>query len=140
LNCLLDTNVIFEMRRIRLGRGERAVEAWAKSVEAEDLFLSAITVQELEIGILLTERRDPIQGRLLRTSLDRYVLPAFAERILPVDTAVALRSAKFHVPNPHQVRDGLIAGTALVHGMAVATRNTAHFETTGVALLNPWQE
>jgi hypothetical protein len=136
---LLDTNVISEMRRIRLGRGDRAVETWAKSVKAGDLFLSAITVQELEIGVLLTERRDPFQGALLRSWLDLYVLPAFAGRILPVDTTVALRSAKFHVPNPHPIRDGLIAGTALVHGMTVATRNTVHFESTGVALLNPWQ-
>jgi toxin FitB len=66
------------------------------------------------------------------------VLPAFAGRILTVDTAVAQRSARLHVPNPRPVRDGLIAATALVHGMTVVTRNVADFEPCGVAWLNPW--
>jgi toxin FitB len=75
---------------------------------------------------------------VLRTWLDNHVLPAFAGRILPVGTAVALRSARLHVPGPSPIRDGLIAGTALVHGMTVVTRNVADFALTGVALLNPW--
>lgn len=135
---LLDTNVLSEMRRIRLGRGDRNVEAWAGKVEAGDLFLSAVTVEELEIGVLLAERRDPLQGGILRRWLNGYVLPAFSLRILPIDAAVAQRSARFHVPDPHPVRDGLIAATALVHGMAVVTRNTVHFKSTGVAIVNPW--
>jgi toxin FitB len=136
---LVDTNVLSEMRRIRLGRGDRSVEAWANSVNAVDLFLSAITIEELEIGVLLSERRDPPQGMILRAWLDGYVLPAFTGRILPIDMAVALRSAKFHVPDPHPIRDGLIAATALLHGMTVITRNTTHFIPTGVPVLNPWQ-
>jgi toxin FitB len=136
---LVDTNVLSEMRRILLGRGDRSVKAWANSVHAVDLFLSAITVEELEIGVLLVERRDPSQGLILRAWLNGYVLPAFAARILPVDMAVALRSARFHVPDPHPVRDGLIAATALIHGMTVITRNTAHFVSTSVPVLNPWQ-
>ena len=136
---LLDTNVVSELRRIRHGRGDRNVETWANGVRAEDLFLSAITVEELEIGVLLIERRDTSQGALLRKWLDRYLLPAFSGRILSIDTEVALRSATFHVPNPHPVRDGLIAATALVHGMTVATRNIAHFDLTGTAVFNPWQ-
>lgn len=136
---LVDTNVLSEMRRILLGRGDRSVEAWANSVQVADLFLSAITVEELEIGVLLAERRNPSQGHILRAWLNGYVLPTFTGRILPVDTAVALRSAKFHVPDPHPIRDGLIAATALLHGMTVITRNTAHFVSTGVLVLNPWQ-
>jgi hypothetical protein len=103
------------------------------------MFLSAITVEELEIGVLLAERRDPYQGCILRAWLNGYVLPTFTGRILPVDMAVALRSAKFHVPDPRPIRDGLIAATALLHGMTVITRNTAHFASTGVLVLNPWQ-
>lgn len=112
--------------------------AWADSVEASDLYLSAIVVQELEIGVLLAERRDPSQGALLRAWLNGHVLPAFSGRILSVDTAVAQRSARLHVPAPRPVRDGLIAATALVHGMTVVTRNVVDFDSTGVSILNPW--
>ena len=135
---VLDTNVVSELRKIRLGRADVNVGQWADSVDAVDLYLSAITLQELEIGILLAERRDPAQGAMFRTWFDSHVLPAFAGRILPVDTAVAMRSARLHVPDPRPVRDCLIAATALVHGMTVVTRNTADFEVSGVRLLNPW--
>lgn len=135
---VLDTNVVSELRKIRLGRADKHVAQWADSVDTADLYLSAITVQELEIGVLLAERRDPAQGAMFRTWLDSHVLPAFAGRILTVDTAVAIRSAKLHVPNPLPVRDCLIAATALVHGMTIVTRNIVDFEASGVMLLNPW--
>lgn len=135
---LLDTNVVSELRRVRLGKADANVAAWADSVQAADLYLSVTTVQELEIGVQLLERRDATQGRVLRSWLDRQVLPAFDGRILPVDSAVALRSAALHVPNPRPVRDGLIAATALLHGLGVVTRNTGDFEPTGVRTLNPW--
>ena len=135
---LLDTNVVSELRKIRLGRADPHVAAWADSVEATDLYLSVITLQELEIGVLLAERRDPSQGAVFRAWLNAHVLPAFSGRILSIDTAVAQRSARLHVPDPRPVRDGLIAATALVHGMTVVTRNVADFEPTGVLVLNPW--
>jgi len=135
---LLDTNVVSELRKIRLGKADPHVADWADSVDAVDLYLSVITVQELEIGVLLAERRDPSQGAIFRAWLNSHVLPAFTGRILVVDTAVAQRSARIHVPDPRPVRDGLIAATALVHGMTVVTRNVADFVPTGVATLDPW--
>ena len=138
LMYLLDTNVVSELRKVRAGKADVRVAAWADSVDVADLFLSAISVQELEIGVLLVERRDPAQGAMLRTWLDGHVLPAFAGRILAVDTAVAVRSARLHVPDPGPLRDSFIAATALVHGMTVVTRNIADFETADVPLLNPW--
>jgi hypothetical protein len=135
---LLDTNVVSELRKIRLGKADDHVADWADSVDAGDLYLSVITIQELEIGVLLAERRDPSQGAVLRAWLNSHVLPAFTGRILAVDTVVAQRSARLHVPDPRPVRDGLIAATALVHGMVVATRNVADFEPMGVSTLNPW--
>ena len=135
---LLDTNVVSELRKVRLGKANRSVAKWADSVDAADLFLSAITIQELEMGVLLAERRDPSQGAIFRAWLNGHVLPAFNGRVLPVDIAVAQRSARFHVPDPRPVRDALIAATALVHGMSVVTRNVADFEPTGVVILNPW--
>lgn len=136
---VLDTNVVSELRKVRLGRADKHVAQWADSVDSVDLYLSAITVQELEIGVLLAERRDPPQGAIFRTWLDNHVLPAFAGRILSVDTAVARRSAQLHVPDPRPVRDCLIAATALVHAMTVVTRNVSDFESSGVMLLNPWE-
>jgi toxin FitB len=135
---LLDTNVISELRKVRSGKADPRVAAWSDSVDVVDLYLSVITVQELEIGVLLAERRDATQGGLLRAWFSSHVLPAFEGRILPVDVEVALRSAGLHVPDPRPVRDGLIAATALVHGMQVVTRNTIDFEPAGVRTLNPW--
>ena len=135
---VLDTNVVSELRKVRLGKADARVASWAESVDAADLYLSAITVQELEIGVLLAERRDPTQGAVFRVWLDSHVMPAFAGRILPVDIAVAQRSARLHIPDPRPVRDGLIAATALVHGMTIVTRNLADFEPSGARLLNPW--
>ena len=135
---LLDTNVVSELRKIRFGRADKNVEQWADSVDAVDLYVSAITVQELEVGVLLAERRDPPQGVIFRAWLESHVLPAFAGRILPVDTAVAQRCAALHVPDPRPAMDSLIAATALVHGMTLVTRNVADFQSSGVVLLNPW--
>ena len=136
---LLDTNVVSELRKARTGRADPRVTAWASTIPASDLFLSVIVVQELEIGILQVERRDQAQGVLLRAWLEDHVLPTFSDRLLPVDAAIARRSARLHVPDPRPYRDGLMAATALVRGMTVVTRNVSDFATTGVALLNPWE-
>lgn len=136
---LLDTNVVSELRKANSARVDRGVKAWAESVDKEAMFLSAITVLELELGTLLMERRNPAQGKVLRSWMENHVLPAFAGRVLAVDTPVALRCASLHVPNPRSYRDSLIAASAMVHGMTVVTRNVSDFEPTGVAILNPWK-
>lgn len=134
---LLDTNVVSELRKA--GKADPHVRRWAARISPTALYLSVISVLELEIGILRVERRDPSQGAILRTWLDQRVLPTFEDRILPIDTPVARRCAHLHIPDPHSDRDALIAATALLHGMTVVTRNTANFEKTGAPLLNPWQ-
>lgn len=136
---LLDTNVVSELRKVRAGKADPHVARWADGMDAAELFVSVVTLQELEIGVLLAERKDAPKGAMLRTWLDHHVLPAFAERVLPVDNAVALRSARLHVPEPRPVRDALIAATALVHGMTVVTRNLVDFRPMGVNLIDPWQ-
>jgi len=135
---LLDTNVVSELRRTRGGGADLNVVAWAEGLPAGLLFVSAVSVFELELGVLLAERRDGVQNAALRAWLDRQVIPAFAGRILPIDLAVARRAAALHVPDPCPERDALIAATALVHGLKVATRNVGDFERTGVAVVNPW--
>jgi len=134
---LLDTNAISELRKAKTGH--RRVKAWARSISATTLFLSSISILELEIGILLVARRDSVQGKLLRSWMDGHVLPAFDVRVLAVDTAVAQRCATVHVPNPRSDRDAEIAATALVHGLTVVTRNVEDFEPAGVKILDPWQ-
>jgi predicted nucleic acid-binding protein len=133
---LLDTNVVSALRRPN--DVDANVRTWAANVQLAELFLSTITVLEIERGILLIERRDPAQAAILRTWLEGHVLTDFAGRIFPVDVPVARRCAPLHVPDRQPERDAMIAATALVHGLTVITRNTADFTGTGVALLNPW--
>jgi toxin FitB len=135
---ILDTNVVSELRKAKAGKADRRVVAWAAGVATGSLYLSAITVLELETGVLSIERRDRAQGNVMRKWMDEQVMPAFAGRILAVDAQVALRCAKLHVPDRLSDRDALIAATALVHGMTVVTRNVADFKAAKVALINPW--
>ncbi len=137
---LLDTNVVSELRKVKTGKADKNVVAWAETRATNDLFLSVITILELELGVGLLERRDELQGKMLRIWLENQVLPAFENRILPVDTAVARRCAKLHIPNPCAERDALIAATALVHKMTVVTRNIADFLGTGVEIFNPFEQ
>jgi predicted nucleic acid-binding protein len=137
---LLDTNIVSELRKVRSGKANPGVAAWASNMSAAELFVSAITIHELEHGVLLTERSDAAQGAVLRTWLDQSVAAAFADRVLVVDEDVARRAASLHVPNPAPFRDALIGGTALVHGMAVVTRDRKDFERfDGLEIVNPWR-
>ena len=135
---ILDTNVVSELRRAASGNADKNVVRWAARVPPGELYLSVVTVLELEIGVLLVERLDPAQGKLLRRWITEQVQPAFEGRVLDIDTVVAQRCARLHVPDPRSERDALIAATALVHGMTVATRNVADFELLNVPLVNPW--
>ncbi|MGC1650873.1 MAG: type II toxin-antitoxin system VapC family toxin [Candidatus Sulfotelmatobacter sp.] len=134
---ILDTNVVSELRKAK--KANQNVTKWAQPLPSATLYISVISILELEIGILLIERRDKDQGAILRGWMGRHVLPTFSGRILAIDTAVAQRCATLHVPNPRSDRDALIAATALVHGLTVATRNVADFDGMGVDLLNPWE-
>ena len=134
---VLDTNVLSEVRQPK--RTSPRVLAWASSQPVGAQFVSAITILELELGVLQMERKDAAQGAVLRAWLDGKVLPHFSGRILPLDQAVALRCARLHVPDPRAQRDAIIAATALVHGMTVVTRNVADFAATGAPVFNPWE-
>ncbi len=134
---LLDTNVVSELRRPE--RTDAKVAAWADRAASIDLFLSSITVLELETGVLMLARLDASAAKVIRRWIDDRVFPAFADRILPVDTDVARRCAALNVPDPRPYRDSLIAATALVHHLTLVTRNSADFEPMRVTLFNPWQ-
>jgi predicted nucleic acid-binding protein len=135
---VLDANVVSALRKVKAGKANKNVGAWSASVSPGALFLSVVTILELETGILLVERRDPPAGAILRKWLDGYVLPAFTGRILPFDEPVAKRCAALHVPNRCTERDAIVAATALLHRMTMVARNVAHFQATGVNIQNPW--
>ena len=136
---LLDTNVVSELRKVGAGKADAAVAAWQKTVPVNQSFLSAMTVFELEIGVLLLERRDPTQAIALRRWLNKLVATVFYGRILPIDIAVASRAAQLHIPNRRPDRDAFIAATALEHGITIVTRNVSDFAGTGVRVVNPWE-
>ena len=136
---VLDTNIVSELRKVRRGKANPGVASWAEQVPSAELFISAITIHELEHGVLLMERSDPAQGALLREWLDHSVTAAFKGRVLVVDERVARRAAALHVPNPAPFRDALIGATAMVHDMAVVTRDLKDFERFDeLDVINPW--
>lgn len=134
---LLDTNVISDLRRP--DKAPASLLAWSRSVSAHTLFISCITLFELELGVRQRERRDPAQGSMLREWLDTRVVTEFEGRVLDIDGAIARRCAAMHVPNPAPERDAWIAATALVHGLTVVSRNVRDFAACGAPVLNPWE-
>lgn len=137
---LLDTVVVSETRKIRSGRADPTVASWVARVDQDLAYISAITIQELELGVLLAEGRDPASGAVPRRWLDNDVDEAFDGRILPVDAAVARLAASLHVPDPAPVSDALIGATAMANNMVLATRNTRDFRRfPGLEVLNPWE-
>ncbi|MER8978896.1 type II toxin-antitoxin system VapC family toxin [Mesorhizobium sp. M0870] len=133
---ILDTNVVSNLRR--RDKADRNVLAWSETHDVASFFMSVISILELEIGTLLLSRKDTRQAAMYREWLDQILIPQFDDRIMSIDTAVVVRCANLHVPDPKPERDALIAASALVNNLTVVTRNTKDFEGTGVKLFNPW--
>jgi predicted nucleic acid-binding protein len=133
---LLDTVVISEFRRPPRRRSRNVVQ-WIGRVASQDLFISVLTVGEIERGIERQRETDPAFSDNLLTWLD-LVLRAYEGRILPVTVAIARRWGRLSHRIGNKGLDLAIAATALEHGLTVATRNVAHFAPTGVAVINPF--
>ena len=133
---LLDTNVISELR-VGKANPSTAVRRWAASIPGNQLYLSAVSILELETGVLLMERKDAQQGQMLRSWI-QGVMKEFSLQVLPFGSTTAVLCAAMHVPDHRPDRDAMIAATAKEHGYTIATRNTADFDDCGVQLLNPW--
>lgn len=134
MSWLLDTNIISELRK-----GERAhpgLRAWFAQIDEDSLSTSVLVVGELRRGIESLRRRDVPSALALEHWL-AGITGGFADRILPVDQAVAEQWGRLNVPDPVPTVDGLLAATAMVHGLTLVTRNTRDVVRTGVALLDP---
>ena len=135
---LLDTNVISELRKAGSNKADLNVVEWAKDKSTSSLFISSITILEIEMGILQIERKDHKQGAIYRTWLNSQVLKAFSDRVLPFDTSIALKCAQLHVPDPKSERDAMIASTAIIHGLTLVSRNIKDFKHINIKLINSW--
>lgn len=132
---LLDTVVLSELRKRQRDPG---VVTWVQSVAPSDLFLSAITVGEIELGIEKEKSKNPTFVDELAAWLE-LTLRAYGDRILPLDVSVARRWGRLAARLGNKGLDLAIAATALEHGLTVATRNLSHFDPTGVATFDPFR-
>lgn len=135
---LLDTNIIAELRKINLGKANSGVETWAKNQPNKFMFISVISLLELEIGSLRLERKDPKQGAVIRNWLDKIIKPKFKDRVLTITAETVLICSKMHIPNQKSLADSLIAATAIEHNLTVITRNEKDFADTGAKIFNPF--
>jgi len=136
VRALVDTNVLSELRKGP--RCDPGVARWIAGCSPEDLFLSALVIGEVRRGVERIRRRDRAGAHALEAWLGRLVA-SHADRILPVDLAVAEQWGRFDSARPIPVIDGLMAATAAVHGLTLVTRNTRDVARTGVACFNPWE-
>lgn len=135
MSFLIDTNVLAELRKG--DRANRNVRRWLAALNSDEIFLSVLTLGEIRKGIENITRRDQRAGRALEGWLKR-VAHEHADRILTIDRAVAEEWGRFNVPDPLPVIDGLLAATASVHDLTLATRNVKDVNRTGVRLVNPF--
>jgi len=139
MRLLLDTNIISELRKRESPRADPWFSRWAAGIATQDQYLSAVTVYEIATGVRRLERRDPRQGRILRSWFEEEVLPGFSWRIVPVDTEIALEASHIAVEAQLPLADALIAATGLVSRMPVVTRNISHFgRVPHLSIINPW--
>lgn len=133
---VLDTNVVSALRR---PEREPVVTEWARAVPLVDQYVTALTIAEIERGVIRKEQTDPAQGAILRRWLAERVLPGFADRVLPFDLPAARILARYPVPEQAPYDDAQIAAVAEAHGMTMVTRNLRHFTPLGVRVLCPWE-
>jgi predicted nucleic acid-binding protein len=135
VNVLVDTNVVSELKRGR--HADARVVAWFSNIPSERVFTSVIVLGEVRRGIELVARRDKRQAELLErwyASIREHL----ANRVLAVDEPIMMIWSKISVPHMQPAYDGLIAATALAHGMTVVTRNALDYQRAGLDVIDPW--
>ncbi len=137
MSFLIDTNVVSELRK--KSRCDLSVTAWQDSIKDEDVYISAISMMEIKAGVIGARRKNPEFSKVLNEWYEMQVKPTFHKRMIPVDLAVAECCSILLNQRTRPLADALIAATAHVHGLTLATRNMADFEDTGIDLVNPWE-
>lgn len=131
---LLDTGIVLELRKAKAGLSDAGLLAWAAGLPRQKLFISALTLLEIENAAARLARKDRGAGLVVRDWIDNRVMLAFEGRVLPVDSAIVRRRAQLPYAN---TRDGLLAATALEHGLTFVTHRVSAFRAGRVKLLNP---
>jgi len=135
---LIDTNVLSEFRKLFAGRADAQFTRWFEAILVEQIYVSVMSLFEIENGILRLQRYDAEQAAILRTWFDQAKVE-LEGRIIDVDMEIALRCAALHVPDPRPQRDSFIGATALVRGLSIVTRNVRDFQGMGIEIINPWE-
>ena len=136
---LLDTNIVSELRKLETGKIHPQVYRWIKSNGFTHTYISAITLAEIQTGILSLARKDKAQAASLDNWFTNRLLPAYRTKTLPVDTKVALIYAQLNVPNKRPINDAYIAATAIAHKLKLVTRNIQDFQGMPITLENPFE-
>lgn len=131
---LLDTGVVLELRKAKTAQSDPGLTAWAAGIARQKLFISALNLLEIENAAARLGKKDRVAGLGAREWIDNHVMPAFEGRVLPVDAQIVRRRAQLPYAN---TRDGLLAATALEHGLTFVTRKVTAFRAGRVKLLNP---
>lgn len=136
---LLDTNIVSELRKLETGKIHPQVYRWIKSNGFTHTYISAVTLAEIQTGILSLARKDKAQAASLDNWFTNRLLPAYRTKTLPVDTKVALIYAQLNVPNKRPINDAYIAATAIAHKLKLVTRNIQDFQGMPIILENPFE-
>jgi predicted nucleic acid-binding protein len=134
MSFLLDTDILSAIRR---KQRDQNLEKWLLSINSLDVYISVVTIGEVERGITQQWRNNPAFAEDLQRWLDT-ILQRYQQRILPLSISIAQRWGRLSAELGHNSADLMIAATALEHNLIVATRNTRHFEPTQVGLINPY--
>ena len=136
---LLDTNIVSELRKLETGKIHPQVYRWIKSNGFTHTYISAVTLAEIQTGILSLARKDKAQEASLDNWFTNRLLPAYRTKTLPVDAKVALIYAQLNVPNKRPINDAHIAATAIAHKLKLVTRNIQDFQGIPITLENPFE-
>lgn len=136
---VLDTNLVSEIRKVPAKKNP-AVQRWLEKQYSDQLFITSITVYELEVGVQRLARKDSAQAALIGDWLHGILLPGFEGRVLDLDLESSLIAATYQVPDPRPSADCFIAAITQRHHMKLVTRNTKDFLAMNIPLINPWNE
>ena len=135
---LLDTNVISETRKIKSGKVNQGVLRWLNDKPTALLYTCEIVMMEIQRGILLIQRKDPVQAEYLQRWFDKTIIPRFENRVLTINKRATQLCASFHVPNPRHENDTWIASIAKANELILVTRNIKDFQDLPIKVINPF--